>query len=82
MRTRAERRANNKRVKKKFLKGLLSWGWGFDEDWCHKYANENYNNRKACSCWMCRNPRKVWNEKTMQERKFEAVSSNSRIVGS
>ena len=72
MRTRAERRANNERVKQKFLKGLLNWGWGFDNEWCHTYATTNYNTRKPCSCWMCGNPRKLWKQKTMQERKFDA----------
>ena len=75
MRTRAERRANNKRVKHNFLKGLLSWGWGFDDEWCDQWSARNYNNRKPCSCWMCGNPRKVFKGKekiTMQERKFIA----------
>lgn len=27
-------------------------------------------NRKACSCWMCGNPRRL-KEKTMQEIRFE-----------
>ena len=83
MRTRAERRANNKRVKRNFLKGLLRWGWGMDDEWCHTYSNENYNNRKACSCLMCRNPRRVWNEKTIQERKeLSRGRLIDRIVGS
>jgi hypothetical protein len=27
--------------------------------------------RKSCSCYMCGNPRKFWNEKTMQEKKSD-----------
>lgn len=29
------------------------------------------NNISACSCYMCGNPRKWWNEKTWQEKKAD-----------
>lgn len=82
MRTRAERRHHAHRVKNKFLKAMK--GWGMSPDWTYWYCTRNYNNRKACSCWMCTNPRKIFKGKeriTMQERKI-AGSSNGRIVGS
>ena len=85
MRTRAERRTNNERVKSNFLRSLKEWTYcGMDEDWRLWYGTTNYNNRKPCSCWMCRNPRKTFkgNEKiTIQERKFNAgLSSGSSFV--
>jgi len=33
------------------------------------------NTPKPCSCWMCGNPRKDWNEKSVQERM--AISDHS-----
>ena len=45
----------------------------------HGYYNDNNKHRLHkvnafhCSCWMCGNPRKYHNEKTWQERKFEAI---------
>lgn len=32
----------------------------------------NADHLAECSCFMCGNPRKWWNEKTLQERRFEA----------
>lgn len=29
------------------------------------------NHLKACSCWMCGNPRKFFKDKTIQEKRFE-----------
>ncbi len=29
---------------------------------------------KACSCWMCGNPRKHWKEATWQEQKADAAT--------
>ena len=40
-----------------------------DEKIAHIYANHG----KLCSCHMCGNPRKHWNEKTIQERKHEEM---------
>lgn len=89
MKTRAERRHHNERVKHKFYKSLLQMDWYDKEDAIHRA--HFYDTRHPCSCYMCGNPRKAWKDKTMQEKKFEeininheiiAVSSNGRIVGS
>lgn len=32
---------------------------------------KNSNHLAKCSCWMCGNPRKYFNEKTIQERKHK-----------
>lgn len=40
-----------------------------DERSAHILANHG----KVCSCHMCGNPRKHWNEKTIQERKVEEM---------
>ena len=37
----------------------------------HRYAKGNSVTCGNSNCVMCMNPRKAWNEKTMQERKFE-----------
>jgi len=34
-----------------------------------QHNKHNYNNRKACSCFMCGNPRKHFNEPTIQEKR-------------
>jgi hypothetical protein len=42
----------------------------------HKFAKHNALNCGVPNCVMCGNPRKVWGEKTMQERKFEQKEFN------
>ena len=37
----------------------------------HKFAKHHAMNCGNSKCVMCANPRKIWKEKTMQERKFE-----------
>lgn len=37
----------------------------------HKLHKHHVMNCGNPDCFMCANPRKVWGEKTMQERKFE-----------
>lgn len=34
---------------------------------------------KNCSCHMCGNPRKFWNEKTMQEKIFDDIEKSQDI---
>lgn len=43
--------------------------WGFSDDMITKRAigHTASTHGKPCSCWMCGNPRKYWNEKTKQE---------------
>lgn len=75
MRTRSERRHHhwrmvNKTKGFKWLKDLKEW---FDDDGVDRKIKCVAENRKKCSCLMCGNPRKYWKEKTIQEKRFEAV---------
>jgi hypothetical protein len=40
----------------------------------HKYAKHHVMDCGNPKCMLCSNPRKVWGEKTMQERKFEQTA--------
>lgn len=80
MRTRAWRRAQNKRVKNKFYHILKKWGWWSTD--IENYARERskfYNTRCPCSCYMCGNPRKLWKDKTIQEKKFDELARDSEV---
>jgi hypothetical protein len=75
MRDRSERRAHIERLKKK-----RRFYWGKD---LHHINNELDPGRqlgmvvdtpKPCSCWMCSNPRRGLNERTLQEISFEEVN--------
>ena len=68
---RAERRSNNEKAKKRTVE-YLKHVWFMDDDWVEYYAPRLANNRKSCSCWMCKNPR--WSgEKTYQEQKADVA---------
>ena len=71
MRTRAERRHHRNRIRNK-VKDYQSIRWR-KEDPANYEHNVNLltETRALCSCHMCGNPRKHWNEKTMQEKRFE-----------
>lgn len=73
-RTRAERRHHHQRMLGKakeiaLMQNLDNWFTKEEFDRHIRYIAEN---RKKCSCWMCGNPRRVWKQKTYQEKKFEA----------
>ena len=57
MRSRAWRRHHSFRMKEK-AKKVFYW---------HPKAIYYADNLKPCSCYMCGNPRKYWDEKTFQE---------------
>ena len=51
----------------------------------HRYAKMHALNCGDPKCFMCANPRKVWGEKTMQEKSFEQTekwSDDERIQNS
>lgn len=50
------------------MQGLREW---FTDDEFQKHIRKLAENRKKCSCWMCGNARRMFKEKTMQEKKFE-----------
>jgi hypothetical protein len=42
----------------------------------HKFAKHHAMNCGNPKCHMCGNPRKVWGEKTIQEKKFDEVEDD------
>jgi hypothetical protein len=61
----------------KAKKVLKIWdAYSFQENYMEGFENKTrhmtmISTRKRCSCYMCGNPRKFWNEKTMQEKKAD-----------
>ena len=76
MRTRAERRHNAEKFKlrcRAYIRNHFTFGseeLTFDV----KFVGKLTRNRKPCSCFMCGNPRKYFNEKTVRERRQEQTS--------
>lgn len=65
---RAERRSHRERLKKKRL--------NYDVCVNKDYVNRLIDTPKPCSCYMCGNPRKFFNEKTRQELKSEIIEKD------
>lgn len=75
MRKRSERRAHHKRMEKRTEKfECLRWLKETDQERFKENVKRMTENRKACSCFMCRNPRRNPYAKkerlTLQERRF------------
>lgn len=71
VRTRAERRHHHQRMLQRAEKfacenGMKEW---FTQEQFEKHVRLIAENRKACSCYMCGNARKIWKQKTLQEIK-------------
>ena len=69
MRNKAWRRKQEFKKKKKVEKNHYNWWWGDSPRMIGKKAHAP----KFCSCWMCGNPRKYFNDKTFQEKKNERM---------
>lgn len=70
---RGERKAKFQTVKK-HAEDIMKNIWKMPQDLIEKYACQNANNLKACNCWMCRNPRRVFKGKdarTIQEKRHD-----------
>lgn len=76
VRTRALRRHHNERIKakrRKQEKDFYPWksntGYSLVEDEKKVKTREGklFHTPKSCSCWMCGNPRKYFNQKTFKE---------------
>jgi hypothetical protein len=65
-RTRAERRHHHFRVRHK-TEDFLKAQYPMDEDRIDFMVCRRAENRQSCSCPLCGNPRKHFNEKTRQE---------------
>jgi hypothetical protein len=47
-----------------------------DKAFCNKAKAKRRDTTKLCSCAMCGNPRKFFDEKTMQEKRLEDVDTD------
>lgn len=63
MHTRAERREIKSALKSK-AKKVYPW---------MKCPQKLADNLKSCSCFVCGNPRKWWNQDTLKEKRFKAL---------
>ena len=59
---------------KKQIKIAKSHGMPVDEP--HKFAKHHAMDCGNPDCVMCGNPRKVWKEKTIQEKRFDEVKDD------
>jgi hypothetical protein len=64
---RALRRHHSRRIKALFYRYMKAriWEWAVTPGEAGVFANHG----KACSCWMCGNPRRYLGEPTLQERR-------------
>jgi hypothetical protein len=74
---RAERRHHSKRMKEKARRFARQDGYRDPENMARLH-----NHLASCSCYACGNPRKHWNEPTIQERRQDAVLKEAREFGS
>lgn len=71
-RKRAKRRAALQRMKLKAIRYAKTKGryfWDVYED--AKPFIKKAEHLQSCDCWMCQNPRRVFKEKTLQEKKAD-----------
>jgi hypothetical protein len=80
MRNRAWRRKQNHLKEEKAYRKLTQTSWWFIQDTkeeklieARKQAKTLRDHMKSCSCFMCGNARRHWNQKTLQEIKFEDI---------
>jgi hypothetical protein len=82
---RARRRRNDKERRKRAKKNQLLTTWtdyGFESKeafvrWVEEKANRECDLRTPCSCWMCGNPRRKYNEVTLKEKIFDDIQKDS-----
>ena len=76
MRTRDVRRHNTKSFKRRCQTYIRNRFAIDSEDLANdlKFVGRLTRTRKPCSCFMCGNPRKYFNEKTVRERRQEQTS--------
>ena len=76
--SRAERRHHHHRminhVKKTFDWLSIKYGWTQEE--IDRKALKLAETRKPCSCHMCGNPRRMFKDKTIQEKRFEEYGND------
>lgn len=69
MRTKTERLHENKVHIKRQVK--IAKAYGIDVDTPHKLSKHHATNCGQPQCLMCGNPRKIWGEETIQEKRFK-----------
>ena len=74
MRTKAWRRQQEFKKKKNVV--YHNWFSWFERT--PRIIGKKAHSPKMCSCWMCGNPRKYFNEKTIQEKRNEIVLGTTR----
>jgi hypothetical protein len=68
---RAERRSQKERMLRKALRKVEAYYVTEDfQEWKERWARKHADNLASCSCHMCGNPRKYWNEPTIQEKRI------------
>ena len=79
MRSKAWRRHQEEKKKSKIQK-IFNFGnwWSLNDDDSKRLIGVRAHSPKLCSCWMCGNPRKYFNEKTIQEKRNEIVLGTTR----
>lgn len=72
-RTRSERRHHHQRMidKVKTFRWMSPEFYHGEEEQRQKHIKKMAENRKKCSCHMCGNPRKMFKEDTMQEKRVK-----------
>jgi len=71
MRDRAYRRTQAIKAKQRAVKVLTRWwGWTGETISARDIGVMANVHGKPCSCWCCGNPRRHFNELTVQERKY------------
>ncbi len=71
---RAVRRHEEQRIKKNRARHQLVVGGLEQTKPSERIVGIHAHTAAPCSCWMCGNPRKFFNERTLQERSFIEVS--------
>lgn len=81
-RTRAERRHYAQKAKDKTRRILKGWSWsGEGEPTELRVAKMSQTHCVNCSCYMCGNPRKYYDDITIQEKKAkEDYEEQSRLA--
>jgi hypothetical protein len=74
------KRLHNDEVKIK-RQTKIAKNFGLDVKEPHMYVKKNALNCGNPKCIMCSNPRKVWKEKTIQEKRFEQDDLNTETDG-
>lgn len=73
MTDRGERRSQKERNKQRWRRKILDTWYDArsDQSWLDRMVNKLAGHGKLCSCYACGNPRRHFDEKTMQEKRAD-----------